>query len=229
MTFSAAQSYNSNVQPGQEATSLELPGLTLFKLSVSKMHNNVYLLKDAATGKTLLIDAADDVPAIDQMLRAAQVADEDLVGIVTTHDHWDHHRALPELAARVTTTLAGEQDADDLPVAPSRRLVDGDTVQVGKQTVQVHHVPGHTPGSVVLSWSPADGSLPHIFTGDTLFPGGVGATKNNEEQDFPTLFNAVKERIFGRFEDAIVHPGHGDDTTLSTERPHLDEWEARGW
>lgn len=221
--------YTSDIQPGQPATSLELPGLTLFKLSVSQMHNNVYLLKCATSGQALLIDAADDVPAIDAMLQDAGVSHEDLVGIVTTHDHWDHHRALPELAKRVSATMAGELDADDLPVAPTRRLQDGDDIEVGDQVVRTHHVPGHTPGSVVLSFSPADGSLPHIFTGDTLFPGGVGATQNHEEQDFPTLFAAVKERIFGRFADAIVHPGHGDDTQLSLERDHLDEWEQRGW
>ena len=221
--------YVSDIQPGQPATSLDLPGLTLFKLSVSQMHNNVYLLKDSATGRALLVDAAADVPAIDHMLADAGVRDEDVVAIVTTHDHWDHHRALPELAQRITDTMAGDADADDLPVTPTRRLVDGDEIEFGNQHVRAHHVPGHTPGSVVLSWEPDDGSLPHIFTGDTLFPGGVGATKNDPEQDFPTLFNAVKERIFGRFNDAVIHPGHGDDTQLSTERPHLDEWEERGW
>ena len=221
--------YISDVQPGQGPTSLALPGLTLFKLSVSQMHNNVYLLKDTATGQALLIDAADDVPAITEMLQTAGVTDEDLVGIVTTHDHWDHHRALPDMAGRVRATFAGDLDADDLPVPVTTRLSDGDHITVGSQTVQVHHVPGHTPGSVVLSWTPADGSLPHVFTGDTLFPGGVGATDNHEEQDFATLFASVKKRIFGRFADAVVHPGHGDDTQLSAERPHLDEWEQRGW
>lgn len=222
-------SYVSDVQPGQAPSRLDLPGLTMWKLSVSDMHNNVYLLKDAATGEALLVDAADDAAAIRELLAEAQVEDEALVGVVTTHKHWDHHRALPEIALLARETMAGELDAPELPVEPSRTLADGDTVTLGEQTLTAHHVPGHTPGSVVLSWSPEDGSTPHVWTGDTLFPGGVGATNHSDEQSFDELFASVRDRIFGRFDDAVVHPGHGDDTSLATERPHLDEWRERGW
>ena len=221
--------YVSDVQPGQAPSRLDLPGLTMWKLSVSDMHNNVYLLKDAATGEALLVDAADDAAAIRELLAEAQVEEEALVGVVTTHKHRDHHRALPEIAPLARETMAGELDGPELPVEPSRTLADGDTVAVGEQTLTAHHVPGHTPGSVVLSWSPADGSTPHVWTGDTLFPGGVGATNHSEEQSFDELFASVRDRIFGRFDDAVVHPGHGDDTSLATERPHLDEWRERGW
>ncbi|QNK52039.1 MBL fold metallo-hydrolase [Dermacoccus sp. 147Ba] len=222
-------SYVSDVQPGQAPSRLDLPGLTMWKLSVSDMHNNVYLLKDAATGEALLVDAADDAAAIRELLAEAQVEDEALVGVVTTHKHWDHHRALPEIALLARETMAGELDGPELPVEPSRTLADGDTVTLGEQTLTAHHVPGHTPGSVVLSWSSEDGSTPHVWTGDTLFPGGVGATNHSDEQSFDELFASVRDRIFGRFDDAVVHPGHGDDTSLATERPHLDEWRERGW
>lgn len=221
--------YVSDVQPGQAPSRLDLPGLTMWKLSVSDMHNNVYLLKDAATGEALLVDAADDAAAIRELLAEAQVEDAALVGVVTTHKHWDHHRALPEIAPLACEAMAGELDAPELPVEPSRTLADGDTVTLGEQTLTAHHVPGHTPGSVVLSWSPEDGSTPHVWTGDTLFPGGVGATNHSDEQSFDELFASVRDRIFGRFDDAVVHPGHGDDTSLDTERPHLDEWRERGW
>lgn len=221
--------YVSDVQPGQAPSRLDLPGLTMWKLSVSDMHNNVYLLKDAATGEALLVDAADDAAAIRELLAEAQVEDEALVGVVTTHKHWDHHRALPEIALLARETMAGELDGPELPVEPSRTLADGDTVTLGEQTLTAHHVPGHTPGSVVLSWSSEDGSTPHVWTGDTLFPGGVGATNHSDEQSFDELFASVRDRIFGRFDDAVVHPGHGDDTSLATERPHLDEWRERGW
>lgn len=221
--------YVSDVQPGQAPSRLDLPGLTMWKLSVSDMHNNVYLLKDAATGEALLIDAADDDAAIRELLAEAQVEEDSIVGVVTTHKHWDHHRALPKIAPLARETMAGELDGPELPVAPSRTLADGDTVALGEQTLTAHHVPGHTPGSIVLSWRANDGSTTHVWTGDTLFPGGVGATNHNDEQSFEELFASVTQRVFGRFDDAVVHPGHGDDTTLAAERPHLDEWRERGW
>lgn len=221
--------YDSNVQPGAGATRLDLPGLTMWKLSVSDMHNNVYLLADSDSGEALLIDAADDAPAIRSMLRDAQVNEGRLSGIVTTHKHWDHHRALPEMAPLASQTMAGAKDAPELPVAPSRTLADGDEIELGEHRIIAHHVPGHTPGSVVLSWTPSDGSTPHLWTGDTLFPGGVGATNHSDEQSFDELYESVTTKLFGTFADAVVHPGHGDDTTLAAERPHLDEWRERGW
>lgn len=219
--------YDSDVRPGQPATRLDLDGLTMWKLSVSDMHNNVYALRDEATGARLLIDAAADAPAIAAML--AEAGNGPLVGIVTTHKHWDHHRALPDLAPQAEVTMAGAADAPHLPVTPSRQLMDGDVVEIGTQRLTAHHVPGHTPGSIVLSWTPLQGGRAHLWTGDTLFPGGVGATDRYEDQSFDELFASVTSKIFDAFDEGDVHPGHGDDTSLEAERPHLAEWRDRGW
>lgn len=218
--------YDPDVRPGMPAARLDLDGLTMWKLSVSDMHNNVYLIRDSHTGAAILVDAAADAAAIRRLLTDTGV--ERLEAIITTHKHWDHHRALPELAGLATVTMCGTADAGELPVVPDRMLDDGDSIAIGQQRLTAHHVPGHTPGSVVLSWTAPDGRA-QIWTGDTLFPGGVGATDRFPDQDFETLFTSVTERIFGRFDDADVHPGHGTDTTLAAERPHLPQWRERGW
>ncbi|GAA1874338.1 MBL fold metallo-hydrolase [Lapillicoccus jejuensis] len=221
-----ASSYDGDVAPGGPAQVRELPGLTIRKLAVSEMSNNVYLLTDTATGEQLLVDAADDAEAI---LALVAEAGGRLVKVVTTHQHWDHHRALAAvLDATGARSAAGEDDADALPVAPDRRLAHGDTVTFGDVTLDVVHLRGHTPGSVALAYEDADGRT-HLFTGDSLFPGGVGNTKN-EGQSFEDLIADVTERVFDVYDDDTwVYPGHGGDTTLGAERPHLPEWRERGW
>lgn len=219
-------SYTGDVTPGGPTEVRELSRLTIRKISVSAMHNNVYLLTCSATGAQLLIDAADD-PARIQALIAEGTGRLD--AIVTTHQHWDHTRALAEIvAATGARTSAGADDADALPVPPDVRLSDGDTVTFGEITLDVIHLRGHTPGSVALSYPDPDGHA-HIFTGDSLFPGGVGNTKN-EGQSFESLYADVTSRIFDRYDDDTwIYPGHGADTTLGVERPHLAEWRERGW
>lgn len=219
-------SYTGDVTPGGPTEVRELSRLTIRKISVSAMHNNVYLLTCSATGAQLLIDAADD-PARIQALIAEGTGRLD--AIVTTHQHWDHTRALAEIAAATgARTYAGADDADALPVPPDVRLSDGDTVTFGEITLDVIHLRGHTPGSVALSYPDPDGHA-HIFTGDSLFPGGVGNTKN-EGQSFESLYADVTSRIFDRYDDDTwIYPGHGADTTLGVERPHLAEWRERGW
>lgn len=220
-------SYDGKVAPGDNPAARDIGNARISKISVSEMHNNVYLIVDTATGDALLIDAADDWPAIKAMLAADGGR---VTQLATTHRHFDHVRALPE-AARETGAqlLAGADDADDLPVAVDRRLQDGDVLQVGELHVDVATLRGHTPGSVALSLRGSDG-MTHLFTGDTLFPGGVGATNHYEYQSFPQLIDDVEERLFGRYDDNTwVYPGHGDDTTLAAERPHLAEWRSRGW
>ncbi|GAA4747641.1 MBL fold metallo-hydrolase [Gordonia alkaliphila] len=202
-----------------------LDNATIVKMSVGPMDNNVYVVTDAATGATLLIDAANDAASILALLSAL---DADLRQIVTTHGHFDHWQALEEVdRVRQVPTAAGESDAPELPVTPDRLLVDGDTVTVGDLTLDVIGLVGHTPGSVALALTEDSGRV-HLFTGDSLFPGGVGKTW--QPGDFEVLLNDVETKLFGRYgDDTVVYPGHGSDTTLGVERPALPEWRARGW
>ncbi|WP_022916420.1 MBL fold metallo-hydrolase [Ruania albidiflava] len=197
------------------------------KASLSAMDNNAYLIVDPATGDHLLVDAADD-PARLQELLATEAATGTLVGILTTHRHPDHTHALAALtSATGAPVLAGAPDADHLPVPADRRLSHGDTIMVGELSLDVVGLRGHTPGSVALALV-VDGVPPLLFTGDSLFPGGVG--KTGSAADFQQLLADVTERIFNSYsDDAVVLPGHGDNTTLGTERPALSDWRARGW
>ena len=216
-------SYHGNVHPGGTPDVRELPGLTITKLAVSEMANNVYLLRCRQTDEQLLVDAADDAATILQV-----VGSGGLSRVVTTHRHWDHHRALPEVvAATGAQTVAGAPDADELPVPVDVRVEDGDEVMVGACRLEVIRLTGHTPGSIALLYDDPDGT-PHLFTGDSLFPGGVGRTTSAE--DFATLLDDVSHKLFDRLPDETwFYPGHGDDSTLGTERPHLAEWRDRGW
>ncbi|WP_460467665.1 MBL fold metallo-hydrolase [Calidifontibacter terrae] len=192
------------------------------------MSNNAYVVRDAATGEALLIDAATEWPALQRALDDADVSE--VVGILTTHRHHDHVGALPDaVSATGAATYAGEADADALPVPVDHRLNDGDTLRIGDLVCTATHIRGHTPGSIALSFVDAAGAT-HLFTGDTLFPGGVGATNHYDYQSFSQLIDDVEERLFGRFDDATwAYPGHGDDTTLGAERPSLTDWRKRGW
>ncbi len=210
----------------------DLPALTIRRISVSEMDNNVYLLTAKASGEQVLIDAADDLSAIQQLLADAAVdtaATPRLALIATTHQHWDHVRALKELAAATgAPTAAGTDDADALPVPVDRRLGHGDRVAVDGFELAAVHLRGHTPGSIAFVYQDPEGPA-HIFSGDSLFPGGVGNTQKDPER-FNQLLSDVTERLFGTYPDtAVVHPGHGKPTTLGAERPHLEEWRARGW
>jgi glyoxylase-like metal-dependent hydrolase (beta-lactamase superfamily II) len=221
----SASPYTGDVEVGGPADVRELPGLTISKLAVSDMANNAYLLRDTATGEALLIDAAAEPEAL-----RALIGEADLRTVVTTHGHWDHHRALPEVvAATGATTVAHPADAGDLPVSVDRKVEHGDAVTFGGQTLDVIHLRGHTPGSIALVWrGPGDAGV-HVFTGDSLFPGGVGNTQKDAAR-FASLIDDVEERLFGALPDETwVYPGHGKDTTLGAKRPHLAEWRARGW
>ena len=216
-------SYHGKVVPGGPPDVRELAKLTITKFSVGDMDNNVYLLRCQATDEQLLVDAADDAARILQV-----VGSDGLRRVVTTHRHWDHHRALAEVvAATGATTVAGEADADELPVAVDERVSDGDTVQVGGCRLEVIHLVGHTPGSIALLYDDPDGT-PHLFTGDSLFPGGVGKTWSPE--GFRSLVHDVSTKLFDRLPDETwFYPGHGNDSTLGAERPHVAEWRSRGW
>ena len=219
--------YTGNVVSGGPTDRRDLSQLTIRKASVGTMANNVYLLTCARTGAQLLIDAADEP---DRIMSMVQEGGGGLDVVVTTHQHWDHHQALAQVVeqARPGTTAAGDADADSLPVIPTRRLVHGDSLELGDITLKVIHLRGHTPGSVALAYDDPQGHS-HLWTGDSLFPGGVG----NVEKDpgrFASLLGDVQTRIFDVYDDDTwVYPGHGADTTLGAERPHLQEWRDRGW
>lgn len=220
-----------HVVPGGPSWVLDLGAARVRKCSVSEMDNNVYLVTCTATGDRLLVDAADDVARVQALLAEdAAPGEEGRLGqVVTTHRHWDHHRALVELV-RLTgaTTLAGQDDAGELPVPVDVRLGHGDTVQVGRLTLRVVGLRGHTPGSVALELC-VEGRPPVLLTGDSLFPGGPGKTWSPE--DFEMLVEDLQVRVFDAYDDddTLVLPGHGDNTTLGAERPHLQEWRKRGW
>jgi glyoxylase-like metal-dependent hydrolase (beta-lactamase superfamily II) len=201
-------------------------GLTMWTVSVSDMDNNAYLLRCRRSGELLLVDAAAEP---ERLLGLVDAAGGDLRTVVTTHQHWDHHRALAAVvAATGAATACGADDAEGMPVPPDRTLVHGDVVQVGEVALDVVHLRGHTPGSVALAYRDPQGPV-QLFTGDSLFPGGVGNTKN-PGQSFDLLIEDVTARVFDVYpDDTVVWPGHGAGTTLGAERPHLPEWRARGW
>jgi glyoxylase-like metal-dependent hydrolase (beta-lactamase superfamily II) len=218
--------YTGDVTPGGPSDVRMLDALTIRKIAVSEMANNVYLLTCARTGEQLLVDAADEP---ERILALVAEGSGRLDHLVTTHSHWDHVRALEDVAAATgARTYAGAADADALPRKPDQRLADGDVLHCGEVALEVIHLRGHTPGSIALAYRDPDGHA-HILTGDSLFPGGVGNTKN-EGQSFDQLYADVTTRIFDRFsDDTWIYPGHGGDTVLGAERPHLGEWLERGW
>lgn len=217
--------YTGDVSPGGPSDVRELEGLTIRKCSVGTMDNNVYLLTCTATDEQLLIDAADDNERIGELVREGSGR---LHAVVTTHQHWDHHRALRAVVeATHATTYAGGPDAPELPVAVDETVENGDVISFGAVDLSVVRLTGHTPGSVALAWAEPGGRV-HLFTGDSLFPGGPG--KTNSPQDFRQLMDDLESRVFAVFDDDTwVYPGHGADTTLGAERPSVPEWRERGW
>ncbi|GAB3067617.1 MBL fold metallo-hydrolase [Micromonospora schwarzwaldensis] len=202
----------------------ELDGLTISKVSVGRGDNNCYLLRCRSTGEQVLIDAAAEP------LTLLELCDHQLAGVVTTHRHWDHwQRALPQVVeATGARTYAGEPDVAGIDVPTDVALTHGDIIRCGEAKLRVIRLTGHTPGGVALLYDDLAGN-PHLFTGDSLFPGGVGNTFGDAEA-FSSLLGDVEIRIFGVLPDETwVYPGHGRDTTLGAERPALPEWRSRGW
>jgi len=196
-------------------------GLSITKLSVGPMDNNAYLLRCTGTGDGVLIDAANEAPRLLEL-----VEPEGIGAVVTTHRHADHWVALQEvLDATGAQSLAHPADAAELPTVTGT-LSEGDTLRVGDCALEVIHLVGHTPGSIALYYAGQGG---HLFTGDSLFPGGVGNTHGDKE-NFTSLIDDVERKLFDRLpDDTWFYPGHGKDSTLGAERPHLAEWRARGW
>ncbi len=214
----------------------DLPLVTIRRVSVTEMDNNVYLVTSKDSGAQVLIDAAGGIRKIRRMLDAsANDASETtrLSLIITTHSHYDHIRALRELVDETgVRTASGAADAAAIAgqtgVRPDVQLKNRDIVAVEGFDLAVIHLRGHTPGSIALAYDPGPGLPIHLFTGDSLFPGGPGRVTSPD--DFKSLMTDLEHRVFDAYpDDAIVHPGHGLPTTLGAERPHLAEWWARGW
>ncbi len=203
-----------------------LPGLTIAKLAVGPANNNAYLLRCTESGEGLLIDAANEAPRLAELVR---FEGPPVSAILTTHRHADHWQALAEAVEDAAAAVyAGEEDADELPVAVDERLHHGDTITVGELSLDIIGLRGHTPGSIAVLYRDPEGT-PHLFTGDSLFPGGVGNTQQDAAR-FTSLLDDVEYRIFDVLpDDTWFYPGHGDDSTLGAERPHLPEWRDRGW
>lgn len=215
--------YTGEVEVGGPADEREAGDLHVTKIAVGPMSNNAYLLRCTLTGERALIDAANEG---DRLLEL--IGDDGLGTVITTHRHPDHWQALEQVVeATGAETVAGELDADELPVPVTRKVGDGARVRVGSCELEVVHLVGHTPGSIALAYDDPDGVV-HLFTGDCLFPGGVGKTWSPE--DFATLIDDVEHKLFDRFpDDTWFYPGHGNDSTLGAERPHLGDWRERGW
>jgi len=222
------ETYTGEVVPHGVPHIRRLPGLIITKYAVDpQTSNNCYLLECTSTGLRALVDAAAEGPSL------IQLCDAQLTSVVTTHQHWDHHRALAEVvAATGAESIAGEPDADAIASATgvpvSRRVADGDSLTVGDVTLSVIAVAGHTPGSICLLYDDPSGH-PHLFTGDSLFPGGVGNTQGDPER-FAQLIGDVETKLFGTLPDETwFYPGHGNDSTLGAERASIPEWRERGW
>jgi glyoxylase-like metal-dependent hydrolase (beta-lactamase superfamily II) len=209
--------YTGDVRVGGPADTRELDTLTITKVAVGPYNNNAYLLRSGAT--TVLVDAAAEPDTLLGLIGGP------LDAVITTHQHGDHWQALDAvISATGARTYAGREDAEGIPVRTDVLVDDGDTIRIGDIELTAIHLVGHTPGSIALLYGDT-----HLFTGDCLFPGGVGNTQKDPAR-FASLHSGVAEKIFGRLPDETwVYPGHGQDTTLGTERPHLDEWRERGW
>ncbi|MGW4504682.1 MBL fold metallo-hydrolase [Streptomyces sp. NPDC004436] len=216
--------YTGEVKVGGPADVHELADLMISKVAVGGMNNNAYLLRCRATDEQLLIDAAAEPQTLLNL-----IGDDGITAVVTTHQHGDHWGALREVVdATGATTYAGALDAEGIPVPTDVPVSDGDTVRVGRVELTARHLVGHTPGSIALVYDDPHGHA-HVFTGDCLFPGGVGNTHDDPEA-FKSLLDGVEEKLFAQLPDETwVYPGHGNDTSLGAERPHLAEWRERGW
>jgi glyoxylase-like metal-dependent hydrolase (beta-lactamase superfamily II) len=209
--------------PGAPPTTVVDGPLLVRRRSVSDMDNNVYVLACSRTGLALVVDAADDAPAIRELL-----VDVEPLAVVQTHGHWDHVRAWAALVEDPGLEVWGHAgDLDLYPEPPDRLLLDGQVLQVGDLAIEVLHLPGHTAGSLLLLAHGA--ARDWLITGDSLFPGGPGSTQGDTARH-ALLMDGLERRVFARLADTtVVLPGHGDTTTIGTERGSLGEWRARGW
>jgi glyoxylase-like metal-dependent hydrolase (beta-lactamase superfamily II) len=194
--------------------------IEIHKLVVGPVDNNVFVLRDKATGDAVLLDAANEHDKLLPLAERLKVR-----RILETHGHWDHIQAIPQMREAGYEVAVTAEDAPRLKEVGYDVFLEPETViEVGRTRLHTILTPGHTAGSMCFV---VEGS-PILFSGDTLFPGGPGAT-SFEGGDFPTIIRSIDEKLFTLPADTKVLPGHGDDTTIGTERPHLQEWIDRGW
>jgi glyoxylase-like metal-dependent hydrolase (beta-lactamase superfamily II) len=193
-------------------------GVEIHQVVVGPVDNNVIVLRCTETGDALLIDAANEHERLLELCQRLGVR-----RVIETHGHWDHIQAVPELRDAGYSVGVTAEDAAMLP-SYDELIEDDSVIEVGRLRLTTIHTPGHTPGSMCFLLE----GHPVLFSGDTLFPGGPGATKF-EGGDFPTIIESIDRRLFTLPAETIVLPGHGDRTTIGTERPHLQEWVDRGW
>lgn len=180
------------------------------------MENNTYVLECPETHDALLVDGCFEPDVIIEKSSGASI-----VAIVQTHGHGDHIQALPELVERLRVPVLAHP-GESYPVLIDRELADGDEIEFGNRKARVLHTPGHTPGGICLLVGK------HLISGDTLFPGGPGNTWGDADR-FKEIIGAIRSKLFVLDDDTVVYPGHGLDTTIGNEKPHLQEWIDRGW
>ncbi len=191
----------------------------IHRVVVGPMDNNVFVLRCTETGDAVLLDAANEHDRLLDLCRSLGVRT-----VLETHGHWDHIQAVPQLRDAGYEVHVTAEDADRLP-SYDQILEDDTAIPVGRLRLRTIHTPGHTPGSMCFLVEDS----PVVLSGDTLFPGGPGRT-DLAGGDFSAVIGSIRHRLFGPLpDDTVVLPGHGADTTIGTERPHLQEWIDRGW
>ncbi len=190
------------------------------KVVVGPVDNNVFVVRCRRSGEAVLLDAANEHDQLLELCRRLGVT-----RVLETHGHWDHIQAVPAMREAGYEVAVTSLDAPKLSeVGYDVFLDDAEVIEVGHLRLHAIHNPGHTPGSISFRLE----GTPLLFTGDTLFPGGPGAT-HFDDGDFDTIIRSITDKLFVFPDDTIVLPGHGLDTTIGTERPHLEEWIERGW
>jgi glyoxylase-like metal-dependent hydrolase (beta-lactamase superfamily II) len=191
--------------------------LHIRKVEVGSFGNNMYVITCRQSSTSVIVDAAAESQRV---IEAA--AGTSPIAIVTTHGHADHVGAAAAVAKHFDIPIRLHQaDRDICPIEPDAPLEPG-TLALGKTNLTLVHTPGHTPGSMSIV---TDGA---VLTGDTLFPGGPGATRF-PYSDFDQIMDSLDRELFSLGDETIVMPGHGRDTTIGIERPALPEWRARRW
>jgi glyoxylase-like metal-dependent hydrolase (beta-lactamase superfamily II) len=193
-------------------------GWEIHRVVVGPVDNNVFVLRCTETGEAVLLDAANEHDRLLELCKVLGVRQ-----VLETHGHWDHIQAVPQLRDAGYEVHVTAEDADRLPTY-DQLLEDDSVVEVGNLRLRTILTPGHTPGSMCFSIEGA----PVLFSGDTLFPGGPGAT-HFPGGHFPTIIQSIEQKLLTLPAETLVLPGHGADTTIGTERPHLQEWIDRGW